>query len=58
MRSSRIGTLGRTSPQAPSGLGGSARHPKCSNNLVVPTPASSSLTGPLVSLILDPNRGH
>lgn len=44
---------GRTSPRAPSGLGGSARHPKCSNNLVVPT-RFRSLPGPLVSLTLTP----
>lgn len=37
----------------PSGLGGSAHHPKCSNNLVVPT-CFRSLPGPLVSLTLTP----
>lgn len=52
-RSSRSGTPGRTSLWAPSGLGGSARHPKCSNNLVVPT-RFRSLPGPLVSLTLTP----
>lgn len=37
---------------------GAPRHPKCSNNLVVPMNTSSSLPGSPVTLILDPNRGH
>lgn len=35
----------RTSPRAPSGLSGLAYHPKCSNNPVIPTHASSSPPG-------------